>query len=110
VIIVILAAASGPGCASDGGGGQGRSTAVELDVAIAGALTTRLAEDEQLDGASIRVTVTAGVVVLEGSVASADQVRRALRHAARVDGVRQVVNRLLVIGSGTAGPSAVRAP
>jgi hypothetical protein len=49
------------------------------------------------------------VATLEGVAGSADQVRRALRHAARVEGVRQVVNRILVVESG-AIPRAASEP
>lgn len=60
----------------------------------------RLDSDRRVDAAEIAVESRAGVVVLSGIAASTDEVRRALRLAADVRGVQQVVNRLRVISIG----------
>ena len=57
-----------------------------------------LAADSRLDSTVIVVTVAAGIVELSGAVGSIDEVRRALRRAGDVNGVRGIVNRLRVIG------------
>ncbi len=64
-----------------------------------------LVDDERIDAEAISVESRDGVVILAGVVASLDEVRRALRHAGRVPGVQQVVNRLRVLPS-EAQPSA----
>ncbi len=65
-----------------------------------------LQEDERIDAQTISVESRQGVVILAGVVASVDEVRRALRHAGRVRGVQQVVNRLRVVSNG-ASPNTV---
>jgi len=110
MFIVALAVASSTGCASAASGGHARTAPADLDAAIAAAITSRLADDEHLAGAAIHVSVAAGVAVLEGTAVTVDQVRRALRHAARIDGVRQVVNRLLVIERSGSGAAPIRVP
>ena len=65
------------------------------------AVEAALAADKRLDAAAIEITVAAGIVELSGTVGSADEVRRALQRAGRVDGVQGIVNRLRVIGRQT---------
>lgn len=75
------------------------------DAAIAAAIERELARSERLDGSAIRVDVAGGVAVLSGVVSSSRQAREALRLAAVVDGVLQVVNRLVIVDpqAGTRG-------
>jgi len=67
------------------------------DEALTAAVAEALAADDRLDSAAIVIMVAEGIVDLSGTVGSADQVRRALRRAADVKGVRGIVNRLRVI-------------
>ncbi len=69
----------------------------DFDEALQAAVEEALAADGQLDDAAIAVTVVDGIVDLSGTVGSTDQVRRALRRAGEIDGVRGIVNRLRVI-------------
>jgi hypothetical protein len=68
------------------------------DEVLKEAVEAALAVDKRLDTTAIEITVAAGIVELSGTVGSADEVRRALQRAGRVDGVRGIVNRLRVIG------------
>jgi osmotically-inducible protein OsmY len=56
-----------------------------------------LEADRRIDARSIEVVSRDGVVTLSGVVADIDEARRALRIAARADGVAQVVNRLRIL-------------
>ena len=71
---------------------------------ISAEVLRRLTENEQVDADSIRVETRDRIVVLSGVQEGLDQVRAALQVAARVRGVRQVVNHLRVVSSGP-GPS-----
>lgn len=53
-----------------------------------------LQRDERVDATTINVETHDGVVILTGVASSLDAIRRALRLAGRVDGARQIVNRL----------------
>ncbi|HJO02595.1 MAG TPA: BON domain-containing protein [Acidobacteriota bacterium] len=74
-------------------------TQIRIDV------RTSLLDDERIDAETIRVDSRHGVVILVGVVASTDEARRALRHASRVSGVQQVVNRLRIVPTETLTPS-----
>ncbi len=65
-----------------------------------------LQQDDRIDAETISVESRDGVVILAGVAASVDEVRRALRHAGRVRGVQQVVNRLRVIPNGAPSRSS----
>ena len=108
MFLAVLVSMLGPACASAPERGQEGPHAAAVDARIAAAVEQRLAGDDDLDAAAIRVRVAAGVVTLEGTVGSRDEARRAIRHAGRVDGVRQVINRLIVIDQ--AGSRARAAP
>jgi osmotically-inducible protein OsmY len=59
-------------------------------------VTSRLASDPQVGRTAIEVTAKNGVVLLQGSLASAGAKQRALSLARSTDGVTQVVDRLHV--------------
>ena len=65
-----------------------------------------LAESDKVESEGLRVETRDGVVALSGVLSTTDQVREALRIAARIRGVRQVVNHIRVIPR--LGPGAVR--
>ena len=102
LVVTVLAVFLG-GCATAistgyGHGGQdnnGRSySEARSDNEISAAVNTLLVQDRQIRAADIRVTTRDGVVTLYGTVASAEQARRATSLAASVSGVSRVVNRL----------------
>jgi len=66
------------------------------DSAITSRVKTVLQADLLVDASAIRVTTERGVVTLDGSVAGEDAHRTALDLAQRVEGVRQVRDRLSV--------------
>jgi len=65
---------------------------------LKGAVEAALAADDRIDASAMVITVAGGIVELSGTVSSTDEVRRALRRAGEVDGVREIVNRLRVTG------------
>ena len=88
IIVVLSCCATVPKSQTTGNSDASLGRAVEL----------ALAADDRLSGANITVTVTDAIVDLSGTVGNADQVRRALRRAGDVEGVRGIVNRLRVVG------------
>lgn len=95
--ILCVAAAFSAGCASS----MPRMERMPPgDARIEAELRAAIAQDEELQGENIEVTSHDGVVVVAGAVGTRDQVRRVLRLAGRVDGVEQVVNRLMVLPRG----------
>jgi osmotically-inducible protein OsmY len=66
------------------------------DAALVSLVTSRLASDPQVGRTAIEVTAKNGVVLLQGSLASAGAKQRALSLARSTDGVTQVVDRLHV--------------
>ena len=58
-----------------------------------------LAEDDDIDSADIRIETRDGVVVLSGVQSSLEQVREILKKVSRVRGVREVINRVRVVGA-----------
>lgn len=99
VLVLALAVSLGPGCASEARRGPEATTPAERDARIAAQIRLRIEQDSRLDATRIRPRVVDGIATLEGVVGSAEQVRRALRHAAGVEGVVQVINRLLIVES-----------
>lgn len=79
------------------------------DYQIRSEIHNLLRDDDHIDAESINVESRDGVVILVGVVASVDEVQRALRHAGRVPGVQQVVNRLRIISPETL-PTADECP
>lgn len=67
------------------------------DERLKNAVEMALAADDRLDDSTIVISVARGIVDLSGTAGSHDEVRRALRRAGGVDGVRGIVNRLLVV-------------
>jgi len=67
------------------------------DAALKDAVATALEDDDRLDATAIAITVARGIVDLTGTVGNVNDVRRALRRAGEVDGVRGIVNRLRVV-------------
>jgi osmotically-inducible protein OsmY len=59
-------------------------------------VATRLRWDKAMDGADVRVSITDGVVQLEGTVVSAEQQRRAVDLATTTTGVEKVESKLKV--------------
>jgi osmotically-inducible protein OsmY len=57
---------------------------------------SQLSSDAQINRASIEVTAKNGVVLLQGTVASAAAKQRALTLARSTDGVTQVVDRIRI--------------
>jgi len=74
-----------------------------LDESIASEVLQRLDRASSVDASTIQVRVVDGVVELSGVVRSAHEAREAIRVAARARGVRQVVNRLLIVESDLKG-------
>jgi hypothetical protein len=66
------------------------------DTRITTAIKTKLVGDSGLSGLKISVNTTEGVVTLSGSVASADQIGKAMAIALEVDGVKQVISTIQV--------------
>jgi hyperosmotically inducible protein len=69
---------------------------VASDTRITAAVKTRIVSESGLDGLSIGVETTKGVVTLTGDVSSVDQVVKAVNTAMAVDGVVQVVSKLQI--------------
>lgn len=90
------------GCASSG---RRSPSARPPDAQIQAEVRAELEADRRVDAAAIEVASRDGIVTLSGVVADLDQVRRALRIAARVDGVTQIVNRLRVLPREPGGPA-----
>ncbi len=68
------------------------------DEVLQQAVEVALAADDEISAGAITVRVTSGTVELSGLLSSVAEVRRALRRAGTVDGVRAIVNRLRVGG------------
>lgn len=73
------------------------------DETIAAEVRQRLERVRGVDAAAIEVRVHEGVVELRGVVRSPEQARDALRQAGRARGVRQVVNRLVILDTDITG-------
>ena len=65
---------------------------------IASEVWRALGADTGVDTTSVSVVARKGVVTIRGTMTSLDELRRALRLASRIRGVRQVVNHVRVIG------------
>lgn len=88
---------------------KGPAVDPDADRAISAEIMRLIGDDERLSGEDIRVETSDGVVILSGVVASTEEVRRTIRLASRVSGVRQVVNRLRIVQStGPPDPTRVR--
>lgn len=66
------------------------------DTAISARVKAALAGDPDVKGRDVQVETYRGTVQLSGFVDSAENVRRAVDVARRVDGVREVKNALIV--------------
>jgi osmotically-inducible protein OsmY len=66
------------------------------DARVTGAIKAKLVADPDLSALSISVNTTAGVVTLSGTVASEDEISKAMLLAMETDGVTQVVSTLQV--------------
>jgi hyperosmotically inducible protein len=78
--------------------GQGAATAI-TDTKITAKVKRALHKDEATKGADIHVSTSAGVVTLNGSVASRDAAAKAENLAQSTEGVKSVDNKLAVSGS-----------
>ena len=76
------------------------------DETIRDEIAERMAHDEEIDARDVEVTVTAGEVVLQGSVGTRAQRRRAEDVAWSIAGVRDVQNRLGVRAGELGRPAA----
>jgi len=74
---------------------QGTATAVR-DTKITAKVKTELLDDRATSHADIHVRTSAGVVTLEGDVASTDTAARAEQLAQNTEGVKEVNNKLKV--------------
>ena len=72
------------------------------DVAVTARIKTALLADEGVDGASIDVDTSGGLVTLSGSLPNAAQVDRALQVARGTPGVKAVESRLTISKSKSA--------
>lgn len=104
ILLALLSFATG-GCTAlviGGGGGSsyppaGKSeSAQDADEKISAAVRAELEADRSLAGTVIRVSTLAGVVTLEGSVASYSERSQAEALAAGIQGVRGIDNRIKV--------------
>ena len=66
------------------------------DAAIQTVIKTRLVEDPWVDGLQINTGVYKGVVTLEGMVDSREEYKRALHIARSTNGVRKVIDKLMM--------------
>ena len=66
------------------------------DASITAAVTTRLLNDDRIDGTAIDVRTSGGVVRLSGAVASADDAAYVVTLVRSVDGVRAVESSIVV--------------
>lgn len=69
---------------------------VTADARTTAAIKTKLVADKNLSALNISVNTTDGVVTLSGTVASADDIGRAMVLAMEADGVREVISTLQV--------------
>jgi osmotically-inducible protein OsmY len=70
---------------------------VAADVRLTGAIKTKLIAEPSLSALKINVDTTAGVVTLSGTVATTNQIARAVNIALETEGVRKVVSSLQVM-------------
>ena len=66
------------------------------DAAIQAVIKTRLVEDRWVDGLQINTGVYKGVVTLEGMVDSREEYKRAIHIARTTNGVRKVIDKLMM--------------
>jgi osmotically-inducible protein OsmY len=78
------------------GGAASAVTSPKGDDALSAKVQSQLSADSRVKGAAIEVSAKNGVVLLQGSVASAAAKQRALTLARGTDGVSQVVDRIAV--------------
>ena len=78
------------------------------DPGITTAVKTKLAADDTVKAYQINVDTSEGVVTLTGNVTSAAAKTRAVELARGTDGVRNVVDRIVVAGGEAAVPGGVR--
>ncbi|MFQ5745037.1 MAG: BON domain-containing protein [Acidobacteriota bacterium] len=69
----------------------------DLDAWITAEVTRVLAKESMVNVEDLHVETRDGVVVLSGVQASLEKVSRAIERAARVRGVRQVINQIRVV-------------
>ena len=85
LIVAVLALAVAVGCS------RGHS-----DAQVIGEVVTRINSDPKISDKTISVMSTNGVVTLSGSAASEEERAQAANDAAQVEGVKTVVNNLLI--------------
>jgi osmotically-inducible protein OsmY len=73
------------------------------DNSVTRAIQAKLYQDATLKKRDISVISEKGVVVLTGQVSSEDERSAAEKVAASEDGVKQVINQLVVVGSASGG-------
>jgi hyperosmotically inducible protein len=91
------------GKAAGGLGGRAAQAAQKMDEFVSDATLTakiksKMALDDSVHGRTISVSTTDGVVTLTGTVTSAAEHDQAVRLARDTKGVKQVVDRLSVVG------------
>lgn len=67
------------------------------EAAVREAVRTALGRDPSIDASAIRVDYAYGIVTLSGTVEDVPAQERAMRQAQKVDGVRGVIARLVVV-------------
>ena len=75
---------------------QGAITDATANARITGTIKTKLIEEPGLSALKIDVDTTDGVVTLSGTVASYDEIAKAMRLAWETEGVHKVVSSLQV--------------
>jgi BON domain-containing protein len=96
LIVAVLALAVAVGCS------RGRS-----DAQVIGEVVTKINSDPKISDKTISVMSTNGVVTLSGSAATEEERVQAANDAAQVEGVKTVVNNLLVSGPPSLQASAL---
>jgi hyperosmotically inducible protein len=89
--------------AAGGLGGRAAQAAQKMDefvsdAALTGKIKSKMALDDSVHARTISVSTTDGVVTLTGTVTSAAEHDQAVRLARDTKGVKQVVDRLSVVG------------
>jgi len=90
-MLAALLVVGAAGCAHDTGIGQTTS-----DTIITSKVKTALLADPDVSGLAVNVETLRGQVQLSGFVDSAQQARRAVDIASRVDDVKDVINKMTV--------------
>lgn len=80
------------------------------DAQVAAEVRTQLQRDARISGRDVEVMANGGVVTLNGNVASDDERKSAAIDAAQVEGVRTVINNLIVLQAQSNPPDGLNPP